>query len=59
MVAVLAGVEEAAANAALAAADMHVKTAILALRENLNPDQAREKLAAAKGSLRKALHANP
>jgi N-acetylmuramic acid 6-phosphate etherase/N-acetylglucosamine-6-phosphate deacetylase len=59
MVAVLAGVEEAAANTALVAADMHVKTAILVLRQNLNPDQAREKLAAANGSLRKALRANP
>jgi N-acetylmuramic acid 6-phosphate (MurNAc-6-P) etherase len=38
---------------------MHVKTAILVLRQNLNPDQAREILAAAKGSLRKALRANP
>jgi N-acetylmuramic acid 6-phosphate etherase/N-acetylglucosamine-6-phosphate deacetylase len=59
MVAVLAGVEEGPAQAALEATDMHVKTAILVLRQNLNPDQAREILAAAKGSLRKALRANP
>jgi N-acetylmuramic acid 6-phosphate etherase len=59
MVAVLAGVEEAAAQAALAAADMHVKTAILALRHDLTPDQARQKLTAAGGSLRKALRTTP
>jgi N-acetylglucosamine-6-phosphate deacetylase len=55
MVAVLAGVEEVAAKTALAATDMHVSTAILMLRQNLDPAQAAQELAAAGGSLRKAL----
>jgi N-acetylmuramic acid 6-phosphate etherase/N-acetylglucosamine-6-phosphate deacetylase len=55
----VAGVDEDQAREALAASDYHVKTAILVLRQNLSPADAREKLSAAKGSLRKALMTNP
>ena len=51
----LGGASEAAARAALEAADWHVKTAVLVLRQNLAADQARQKLQQAEGSLRRAL----
>jgi N-acetylmuramic acid 6-phosphate etherase/N-acetylglucosamine-6-phosphate deacetylase len=53
--AALAGVSEPEAQAALTAADMHVKTAILVLRLNITAPQASKILEAAGGSLRKAL----
>jgi N-acetylmuramic acid 6-phosphate etherase len=53
--ATLAGVTEAQAQAALTAAGMHVKTAILVLRLGLTAPEASEILKAAGGSLRKAL----
>jgi len=51
----LAGVPEAEARAALAAANMHVKTAILMLRLGITAPEATKILQAANGSLRKAL----
>jgi N-acetylmuramic acid 6-phosphate etherase len=51
----LANVPDAQAAAALAAANMHVKTAILILRLGLTAPEASEILQAAGGSLRKAL----
>jgi N-acetylmuramic acid 6-phosphate etherase len=53
--ATLADVSEAEAQAALTAANMHVKTAILVLRLNITAPQASKILEAAGGSLRKAL----
>ena len=51
----LADVSEAQAQAALAAANMHVKTAILMLRLGITAAEASRILLAAKGSLRTAL----
>lgn len=53
--ATLAGVSEAQAQAALTAANMHVKTAIVILRLGITASEASEKLEAAGGSLRKTL----
>jgi N-acetylmuramic acid 6-phosphate etherase/N-acetylglucosamine-6-phosphate deacetylase len=55
--AALAGVSEPEAQAALAAAGMHVKTAILVLRLGITAAEASKILEAQKGSLRKALSA--
>jgi len=55
MVATIAGVDETAAQAALERCGMEVKTAIVALRLDEEPDRARARLAAARGSLRAAL----
>jgi N-acetylmuramic acid 6-phosphate etherase/N-acetylglucosamine-6-phosphate deacetylase len=57
MVMRLADVEEAAAAAALAAAGWHVKTAVAMLRLGVDAAVAGQKLAAAGGSLRRALGA--
>jgi N-acetylmuramic acid 6-phosphate etherase/N-acetylglucosamine-6-phosphate deacetylase len=51
----LANVSDAQAEAALAAANMHVKTAILLLRLGITAPEASKILEAAGGSLRKAL----
>jgi N-acetylmuramic acid 6-phosphate etherase/N-acetylglucosamine-6-phosphate deacetylase len=53
----IAGVDEAAAAAALAAADLHVKSAIVMLRQNCTAGDAKVKLARANGSLRTAIEA--
>jgi N-acetylglucosamine-6-phosphate deacetylase len=53
----IAAVDEPAAAAALQAASMHVKTAILMLRCGCTAGDAKVKLVAAKGSLRRAIEA--
>jgi N-acetylmuramic acid 6-phosphate etherase len=53
----VAGVDEAAAAAALKAADMHVKTAIVMLRLACTAGDAKVRLDRAKGSLRTAIEA--
>jgi len=53
----VAGVDEAAAAAALAAAGMHVKTAIVMLRLGCTEVDAKVRLDRAKGSLRSAIEA--
>jgi N-acetylmuramic acid 6-phosphate etherase len=55
MTAVIAGVDEAVAQAALAAAGLHVKTAVVMLRLGVAAAAAGQILAAAGGSLRKVL----
>ncbi len=55
LVSIAAGVDEAAALAALEPSHFEVKTAVVALRLALSVEQARERLAAASGSLRRAL----
>jgi N-acetylmuramic acid 6-phosphate etherase/N-acetylglucosamine-6-phosphate deacetylase len=57
MTAKLAKVDEPLAEATLSAARLHVKTAILMLKHNLTSEEATQRLANAKGSLRGALKA--
>jgi len=57
MTATLAGVDEPAAAAALAAANMHVKTAVVMLKRQLDREAASQMLARANSSLRRALKA--
>jgi N-acetylmuramic acid 6-phosphate etherase len=49
------GCDEPTARAALAAADQHAKTAIVAILCGLDADQARERLVAADGFVRTAV----
>jgi N-acetylmuramic acid 6-phosphate etherase len=49
------GVDEAAAQAALAACGQHVKTAIVMLKAGVDAETARARLAAAEGSVHRAL----
>lgn len=58
MVRDLAGVDEAAAQAALDAAGRDIKAAVL-IAGGVSVDEARERLVAAKGNLRSALEAKP
>jgi N-acetylmuramic acid 6-phosphate etherase len=53
----IAGVNEAEAAAALTAADMHVKTAVVMLRHGCTAGDAKVRLDRAKGSLRTAIEA--
>jgi N-acetylmuramic acid 6-phosphate etherase/N-acetylglucosamine-6-phosphate deacetylase len=55
MVMALTGVDEPKASLELEACEMHVKVAVLAIRLGLTPEAARARLAAAGGSLRRAL----
>jgi N-acetylglucosamine-6-phosphate deacetylase len=55
MVMALTGADERKASLELEACGMHVKLAVLAVRLDLSPEAAREKLVAAGGSLRRAL----
>lgn len=55
LVALAAGTDEVAARRAFEACDQQVKTAIVVLRKGLEPEQARLRLAAARGSVRAAL----
>ncbi len=55
MVMALTDADERTANLELEACGMHVKLAVLALRLGLPPEAAQERLAAARGSLRRAL----
>ncbi len=55
MVMALTGADERRASLELEACGMHVKTAVLAIRLGLTPEAARGRLAAAGGSLRRAL----
>jgi N-acetylmuramic acid 6-phosphate etherase len=57
LVAQLSGATETAARAALAANDWRVKNAVVACAFACSPDAARQRLAEAEGSLRKALEA--
>ncbi len=55
MVMALTGADERKASLELEACEMHVKLAVLAIRLGLPPETARARLAAAGGSLRRAL----
>ncbi len=55
MVMGLTGADEPKASLELEACGMHVKLAVLAIRLGLTPESARDRLAAAGGSLRRAL----
>ena len=56
MVMALTGADEPTASLELEACGMHVKLAVLAIRLGLPPEAARDRLAAAGGSLRRALN---
>lgn len=55
LVALAAGTDEARAKEAFEACDAQIKPAIISLLQAIGPDQARERLAAAQGSVRAAL----
>jgi N-acetylmuramic acid 6-phosphate etherase len=57
LIALAAGTDETAARKAFEACDRQVKPAIVALLLAIGPDQARERLSAARGSVRAALQA--
>ena len=56
MVQQITGADESGAALALSACDMHVKRAALMILRRLTAEQAESRLAAASGSLRRALH---
>ncbi len=55
LIALASGTNEARAQEAFEACDRQVKTAIVSILKAIGPDQARERLAAAQGSVRAAL----